>query len=174
MGGGERQPTSRCRASANAAASALPPPHCCLCAVRHCRTSRCHRRCRQAAADVALSPCRHRCSIRAAASALPPLRCSPPPLFALPPLPPPPPLMLPPPPCRHQASADVVLAHCRHRRPHAVALPPPLLTLPLPPHRRQAAADVALSRCRHRHSLCAAASALPDNDALIPPCVIIG
>ena len=57
-----------------------------------------------AAADVALSRCRHRRSLRAAATALPPSRCAPPPRFALPP----PPLT---PPC------------CRRRR--AVALSPP-------------------------------------------------
>jgi hypothetical protein len=65
-------------------------------------------------------------------------------------------LPLPLPPCRRQASADVVLARCRHRQRRAVALPPPPLTLPLLPRRRQAAADVALSRCLHRRSLRAA------------------
>jgi hypothetical protein len=47
-----------------------------------------------AAANVALSRCRHRRNLCAAATALPPSRCAPPPRFALPP----PPLM--PPCCR--------------------------------------------------------------------------
>ena len=91
---------------------------------------------RQAAANVALSRCRHRCSIRAAAIALPPSHFSPPPRFALPP----PPLTLPPPPCHRQAAADVALSRCRHRRSlsaAATALPPsrcaPPLRFALPP-----------------------------------------
>ncbi len=67
-------------------------------------------RCRQAAAYVALSRCRHCRSIHNAAIALPPSRCLPPPHFALPP----PPLTLPLPPCHRQASADVALARCHH------------------------------------------------------------
>ncbi len=74
---------------------------------------------RQAAANVALSRCRHRRSIRAAATVLPPLRCAPSLRFALPPLP----LT---PPC------------CRRRR--AVALPPPQQ----PPRCCHRAAAVAL------------------------------
>ncbi len=131
--------------AADAAAAAVPPP-----SFRRRRA-------------VGLPPpptsrCRHRRSIRAAATALPPSRCAPPPCFAMPP----PPLMLPPPPCHRQASADVALSRCRHRRgiraaatalppsrcalPPRFALPPPPLTLPPPPCHRQAAADVALSR----------------------------
>ena len=90
---------------------------------------------RQAAADVVLSRCRHRRSICAATTALLPARCAPPPRFALPP----PPLTLPPPPCRRQASADVALSRCRHRRSlHATTTallpsrcaPPPCFALP--------------------------------------------
>jgi hypothetical protein len=95
-----------------------------------------------------------------------PSRCAPPPRFALTP----PPLTLPPPPCCRQASADVALSRCRHRRRSAVALPPPPLTL-LPLLRcRHAAADIALSRCRHRRSIRAAATALPPLRCAPPPC----
>jgi hypothetical protein len=73
-------PPSRC---APPPRFALPPPPLTL-PLPPCR--------RQAAADVALSHCRHRRSLRVAATALPPLRCAPPPRFALPP----PPLTLPP------------------------------------------------------------------------------
>jgi hypothetical protein len=98
---------------------------------------------------------------------------------------PPPPLTLPAPPCCRQASADVALSRCRHRRsiraaatalpPSRCALPPrfalpppPRFALPPPPCRRQAAADVALSRCRHRRSLRAAATALPPSRCAPP------
>jgi hypothetical protein len=76
-----------------------------------------------AAANVALSCCRHRRSLHAAATALPPSRCAPPPRFALPP----PPLPLPLPPRRRQAAADAALSRCGHRRSlhaAATALPP--------------------------------------------------
>jgi hypothetical protein len=61
---------------------------------------------RQAAANVALSCCRHRRSLRAVATALLPSRCAPPPRFALLPQP----LTLPPPPCRHHTATNVALA----------------------------------------------------------------
>jgi hypothetical protein len=92
-----------CRHMPLSAAAKLPPPP----------------RRRQAAADLALSRCRHRRCLRpappfvgwllrcyrAAATALPPPSCCRRRAFAL-----------PPPPRRRQAAADLALSRCRHRR----------------------------------------------------------
>ncbi len=151
-----RRRLSRCRhrRSLRAAATTLPPL-CCAPLPRFALPP--SPPSRHAAADVALSRCRHcqRCTValptppltlplparrcqaacRAAATALPPSRCAPPPRFSLPQ----PPLTLPPTRHRRHAAADV-------------ALPPPSQ----PPHCRHRAATVALctqrmQRGTHRH-----------------------